>query len=224
MPAADINAQFQQALGRPATPEESAYLQKFISEGNLQPGEIGTLLQGHPEYQANLLNKNVAQYGQTLQANDSNILQQGADRAGAQAQSRFAGLGRQNSSGMAAQVFGQTGQIANGLAQSRQSALASFYGQGMQNNAAMAGQQGQQTLGRAYDQQNMKLQRQWQIDDYNRQQNDWNDAQNGQNRLFGGAVASRLANSGMTAGAAYMGSRYGMQMQGGNKQSGGGQQ
>lgn len=193
----DINAIFQQYLGRAATPDEAAYLQKYINDGNLQAGEIGTILQSHPEYQAKQLESNLGKYEQMMQTNDQAALQRGADIAGAQATSRFASLGRPNSSAMAAQVFGQTGKMAQGLAEQRQAALADFYGRGLENNASMAASQGQNTLGQAYGMRRANIQRQWDIADYDRQQNDYNNYVNSANRSkrasallgFGGAAA-----------------------------------
>lgn len=173
-----IDAQFQQILGRAPTPDELAFFNKYLNSGDLGAHEIGQVLQNTPEYQNSLLTKNLGQYGDVLQANDSKVLQQGADVAGTQAISRFASLGRPNSSAMAAQVFGKTGQLAGQLAQSRQSALADFYGRGLQQNAALGAQNGQSALSRAYftaDRRHQEDQDQYW---YNRQQNDFNNAKN----------------------------------------------
>lgn len=202
----DINSQFQQILGRAATPDEQAFLNKFINEGSLQPQEIGQFLQSLPEYQDTLLNKNVAAYDQRLQAADTQALQQGADIAGAQATSRFAGLGRPNSSALAAQVYGQTGQLSQGLAQRRQSALADFYGRGLQQNATLAGSQGQAALNRGYGLRDEGRRRQYEIEDYYRQKNDAESArlgQSGWNAITPEFVASGLFSvGGQAAGGA----------------------
>jgi hypothetical protein len=146
----DINQQFLSILGRAPSQAETDYYQKFLSEGGIQPYEIGQILQATPEFQQARLEKDTTAYGQKLQAGDDQIMQRGADMAGAQAQSRFAGLGRPNSSALAASVFGQQGQLASSLAQSRQSALADFYGQGLKQNMALYQQGGQNGLERAY--------------------------------------------------------------------------
>lgn len=173
-----IQDQFAQILGRIPTPEESAYFQKFMADGQLQEYEIGEILKSTPEFQSAQLGKDTAAYGEKLQANDNQILQQGAELAGAQAQSRFAGLGRPNSSAMAAQVFGQTGNIAQGLAQRRQSALADFYGQGLRQNAALMGQQGQASRDYGYGVKTDERRRGYELSDYYRQKNDYEDAKN----------------------------------------------
>lgn len=162
-----ISLQFKNVLGRVPTQAEMDYLGKFMSEGSLGAHEIGQILQATPEYQNTQLQKNLGQYGDVLQASDTQSLQRGADIAGAQAQSRFAGLGRPGSSALAASVFGSTGQMASDLAAKRQSALASFYGQGLQTNAAMGAGQGQGLLERGYGLRDETRQRQYQIEDRN---------------------------------------------------------
>lgn len=203
-----IASQFQQILGRTPTPDELDYFNKFVASGDLQPQEIGQILQSLPEYQSSQLTKNTAQFGQTLQANDSAVLSQAADRFGAQAQSKFAGLGRPNSSAMAAQVFSQGGQLAGQLAQSRQSALASFYGQGLQNNAALGAQQGMGATQRGYNERDTKRQRGWDIEDYYRQKNDYQDEKNassGWNAITPEFAVSQAIGIGGTLGGSYLG-------------------
>ncbi len=167
---ADLASQFQSILGRPATQDELDYFNKHITDGNLQPYEVGQILQSTPEYQNTLLNKNTAQFGEQLSAQNKGIL----DQAGASAQSRFAGLGRPNTSALGASVM----QAGGALAQQRQSALADFYGKGLNTNAALGAQQGQSQLGRAYDYAGEKRQRGYQLEDYSLQQNDFNNYQN----------------------------------------------
>jgi len=145
-----IASQFQSILGRAPTTAEAEYFNKFLTEGSIQAHEVGQILQATPEFQQTQLQKNTTDFGQKLQAGDERIMQQGADIAGAQATSRFAGLGRPNSSALAASVFSQQGQLAGNLAQSRQSALADFYGRGLQQNQALYQQGGQSGLDRAY--------------------------------------------------------------------------
>lgn len=203
-----INAQFQQILGRIPTPEEAAYFQKFIDAGDLGEHEIGQILQATPEYQSAQLTKNTAQFGQTLQANDSAVLSQAADRFGAQAQSKFAGLGRPNSSAMAAQVFSQGGQLAGNLAQSRQSALADFYGNGLRTNAANAAAQGQGAVDRGYGLRDERRQRGYQIEDYYRMKNDYQDEKNassGWNAITPEFAVSQAIGIGGALGGSYLG-------------------
>lgn len=213
---ADINEQFRSILGRAPTQAETDYFQKFLSEGSIQPYEVGQILQATPEFQQARLQKDTADYGQKLQESDNQIMQRGADIAGAQAASRFAGLGRPNSSALAASVFGQQGQLATGLAQQRQSALASFYGQGLQNNASLYQQGGQNGLERAYGLRDESRQFAQQQDLANRGMAAYNgylDRANRQQRQqgmasFGGAIAGGLV-GGLIPGGSPLGAMAG---------------
>lgn len=138
----DINRQFMQFLGRAATPDEVAYLSKFIQEGSLQPAEIGQIVQGLPEFQDRRLDADVGRYREALAASDQDIL----GRAGAAINSQFASLGRPVTSAQA----GALGQVAQNLAQQRQSALANFYGQGLRETSALQRAYGQGVLERGY--------------------------------------------------------------------------
>lgn len=207
-----INDQFRQILGRAPSQDELDYFNKFINSGELQAAEIGQILQSTPEYQSSQLTRNTAQFGQTLQANDANVLSRAADTFGAQAQSKFAGLGRPNSSAMAAQVFSQGGQLAGQLAQSRQSALADFYGKGLQQNAALGAQQGMGATQRGYSERDTMRQRGWDVEDYYRQQNDYNNAKNassGWNAITQEFAVGQLTGLAGKAGAAFVGGRAG---------------
>lgn len=207
-----IAQQFQQILGRAPTQDELDYFGKFITSGELQAAEIGQILQSTPEYQRAQLGKDVSTFGDTLRATDEQTLQRGAELAGAQAQSRFAGLGRPNSSAMAAQVFGQTGQLANSLAQSRQSALAQFYGQGLQANAAMGARQGMGATQRGYNERDTMRQRSWDIEDYYRQKNDAADyerAHSGWNAITPEFAIGTLAGIGGKIAGGWAGGRAG---------------
>lgn len=193
--------QFQQILGRAPTQDEINYFSKHLDEGNLMPQEIGQILQSTPEYQNSQLTKNTAEFGDQLNAQNGAIL----DMAGAKANSRFAGLGRPNTSAMGASVMQAGGQ----LAQQRQSALASFYGQGLQNNANMAAQQGQGAVARAYGlrdattafgRENMMYNRQH--DDFQNQKN----ASSGWKALTPEFLTGALINGAGKAAGAYMGS------------------
>ena len=192
--------QFQQYLGREATPEELDFAVSSMADDAISPAEFGQILQSHPEYQAARLNKDTAAYGQTLNAQNADILNQ----AGAAAQSRFAGLGRPNSSALGASVMQAGGQ----LAQQRQSALASFYGQGLQNNASMQARQGMNVQDRAYGIKDDARRRGYEIEDYYRQKNDYESARQGQsgwNAITPEFVASGLFSMGGKAAAAYTG-------------------
>lgn len=208
-----LEGQFQSTLGRAPTEDELAFFNRFITEGSLQPHEIGQILQGTPEFQRTQLNQNTNALDSRLQASDNQALQYGADVAGAKAQSRFAGLGRPNSSALAASVFGQTGQMANNLAQQRQSALASFYGNGLQKNMNAYGDQAQTPLARGYGLRDETRQRNYQIEDYYRQSNDEGNAQHGIDNTFGSPLLGRTANGLFNLGAAYLGGKSGQQKQ-----------
>ena len=229
---ADINSYFQQYLGRQATADEVSYLNKFIQEGYLQPGEIGQVIAGLPGAQGRALESDLPKFQQAMSAQDQGYLQSAADMAGAQAQSRFAGLGRPNSSAMAAQVFGQTGQAAQNLAMQRQSALAQFYGQGLQQNRALTQAYGQGALERGYGLRDEARQRQYQIEHRNYMKGLYDEyaaQQRKSNRL--GAIGNIAGTAlGMGAGAmlggglgADMGGRFGGAMMGGRAGGGLGQ-
>jgi len=195
-----IDAQFMQLLGRPATPDEREYFGKFINQGELQVHEIGQILQSTPEFQKAQLGKDTAAYGQQLNAQNADIL----NMAGAQANSRFASLGRPNTSAMGASVMQAGGQ----LAQQRQSALADFYGRGLQSNAALGAQQGMAATDRGYQERDTVRQRNWDVEDYYRQQNDYNTAKksaSGWNAITPEFVASGLFSMGGQMAGAEMG-------------------
>lgn len=192
MAYSDIAAQFQSILGRTPTQAEVDYLGKFITEGSLQAHEIGQILQSTPEFQNTQLQKNTQQFGETLRGQDQGIL----DQAAATAQSRFAGLGRPVTSAMGAQVMQAGGQ----LAQSRQSALASFYGQGLQNNAALSQMGGQGALDRGYGLRDERRQRQYQLEDMNKYQDIYNSYLDRQGRAQRAGAIGQLGGMALGAG------------------------
>lgn len=145
-----VKNQYQSVLGRSPTQAESDFLLKFMKDEDIGGAEIGQYLQGLPEFQGALLERTTAAYQQKLTEQDQATLQQGANIAGAQAQSRFAGLGRPQSSALAAQVYGQTGALAGDLATRRQSALADFYGRGLGQVSGLQQGYGQGAIERAY--------------------------------------------------------------------------
>lgn len=153
---AKIAAEFQSATGRAPTPNEIDLYGQFIKSGDLEYGDIGNILKGSPEASQSRLEGYTDQFGQRLGAQDNQFLDAAAHRIGAQAQSQFAGLGRPNSSAMAAQVFGQGGQVAQNLAMQRQSALANFYGNGLQNVMGQYSDRANMTQGRAYQKQDSR--------------------------------------------------------------------
>lgn len=219
---AGILEQFRSLLGRDPKQDELDFFNQFINSGELQVEEIGQVLQSLPEFQGKQLTTDTNAYDQRLQTADNQTLQRGADVAGAQATSRFAGLGRPNSSALAASVYGQTGALAGQMADRRASALADFYGRGLQRNAALGAQQGQSALARGYGLRDEARQRAYQFEDYYREQNDYNTAKKsagGWNAITPEFVASGLFSIGGKAAAAKTGGMAG----GGGAPRGGGE-
>lgn len=179
---ANINEMYMQLLGRNATPDESAYLQKFVDEGSLQGEELNQIIQSMPEFQQRRLESDTTAFGDKLTANDNQFLSNATDRIGAQVNSRFASLGRPVSSAMAASTFGQAGQIAQGLQQNRQSMLADFYGKGLQATRGLQQARGQGAMDRGYGLRDETRRRGWEMEDYHMQKNDYNDYLNAANR------------------------------------------
>lgn len=163
-----IAQQFVSVLGRQATPEELDHFSKFVDDGHLDPTEVAQVLQATPEFQNTLLQKQGGQYGDLLAANDSRTLSQAAGSLNA----TLAGMGRQGSSALESGLAQQAGN----LAAQRQSALAAFYGRGLQNNASLAQSQGADMIGRGYGLRDESRHRNQMIEDYYRQQNDYNTA------------------------------------------------
>jgi hypothetical protein len=165
-----VAQQFVSILGRRATPEELDHFGKFIDQGHLDPTEIGQVLQSSPEYQNTLLKQQGQQYGDMLAQGDEAQL----GRANSQITAQLARAGRSGSSALESGLA----QAAGGLAQQRQSALAAFYGRGLQQNAGLGQQMGAGALSRGYGLRDEARQRNYQIEDYYRQQNDYNNYQN----------------------------------------------
>jgi len=206
---ADINQYFQDHLGRAADQGEFDFFNRLISNGHIQPYEIGQVLQGTPEYQSALLSKNTAKYGDQLNAQNAGIL----DQAAAAANSRFTSLGRPVTSAQSASVLQAGGQ----LAQQRQSALADFYGRGLQQNASISQMQGNSALGRAYQLQDESRQRAYQLDDFNRMHDLQQDQMNASNHAMFSSPGLFKAGLGLTGqiGASVLGARAGRSSQNG---------
>ncbi len=202
--AAQIAQQFQSILGRAPTPAEVASFGKYIDDGSLDAHEIGQVLQSSPEFQSAQLERNTTQFGDRLNAQNGAIL----DQAGAAANSRFASLGRANTSAMGASVMAAGGR----LAQDRQSALADFYGRGLQQNAALGASQGVNALNRGNYLMDRNHQEKTDLANYYRQQNDFNTAKKsagGWNAITPEFVASGLFSMGGKAVAAASGGKAG---------------
>ena len=190
-----VAKQFQSILGRAPTGPEAEYFAKFLDEGSIQPHEIGQILQSTPEFQTTQLQSNARQFGEQLNEQNAGILGQ----AGAEANSRFAGLGRQNTSAIGSSIMQAGGQ----LAQQRQSALASFYGQGLQQNQGLYQQGGQGALERAYGFRDEARQRRYQLEDRNYMANMYADLAGRQSKSQKsqalGGMAMGLAGAGLGA-------------------------
>lgn len=198
-----LGQQFQSVLGRAPTPEEIDYLGKFLSENSIQPYEVGQILQGTTEYKQTLLDKNVAKYGQALEAADQPILQRGAEIAGRQARANFAGLGRPETSAIASQVFGQTGNLAADLAAKRQNALSSFYGQGLRGNMDTTASNASSALERAYGIRDEKRNRQYALENLRMQGAMQGDLLAAQNKDWLGKSVASAALGGVARGAGF---------------------
>ncbi len=202
--AMKIAQQFQSVLGRPPSADEIASFGKYLDDGSLDAHEIGQVLQSSPEFQKSQLERDTTQYGERLNAQNGAIL----DQAGAAANSRFASLGRPNTSAMGASVLAAGGQLAN----QRASALADFYGRGLQRNAALSEEQGTGALSYAHGLQAEQRRRKYSIEDYYRKKNDAADyehAHSGWNAITPEFVASGLFSMGGKAAAAYSGGAAG---------------
>lgn len=195
-----INQQFQSILGRPASQDELDFFGKFLDEGSLQHEEIGQVIQSLPEGQRKQLAADTSAYGAKLNEQNAAIL----DQAGASAASRFAGLGRPQTSALGASVMQAGGQ----LAQARQSALADFYGQGLKQASGSGISLGENALSRGYGLRDETRKRGYEIQDYYRQKNDYEDAKNassGWNAITPEFVTGQVLGAAGKAGAAYLG-------------------
>jgi hypothetical protein len=192
----DVNQVFSSALGRLPTQDEMSFLSDYLDHGHITPYQIGQYLQGTPEAQQARLGQYGKAYEGQLAQNDQTILNRAADVA----QGQFAQQGRQFSSGQGNAIL----QAGQNLAMDRNSALSAFYGQGYQGLMGQYGQQGQGALERAYGLSDQARMRAWQIDDYNRQQNDFNSYLRGQGtrNLQQGLLGAGLALPGEFLGAA----------------------
>ena len=146
-----IADEFHRAVGRAPSQDEIDMYGKYIKTGDLEYGDIGQILRGMPEAGESRLESYADKFGQRVGAADQAYLGSALDQIAAKTNSQFSSLGRPVTSAMGAQVFGQGGQIAQGLAQRRQSALSEFYGRGLSNLQGLYEDQGSRALGRAYN-------------------------------------------------------------------------
>lgn len=209
-PRQAVAQQYVNVLGRQASPFEIDNLSKFIEDGHLNPEEVGQIIQSFPEYQNTLLQKNGQQYSDLLAANDARTLGQAAQTGNA----ALAGLGRQGSSALDMGIASQAGN----LAAQRQNAIAAFYGKGLQNNMGLSQMYGQNALARGYGLRDESRQRNYQIEDYYRQQNDYNNALPGQATRN---LQGKLTGIALNAGQNFLGGMMGQGAQQAMAASGG---
>ena len=161
-----IRQEFLSSLGRQPTQNEIDQYARHIKTGDLSYGDLGYVLQAMPEADRARLDTNAAAYSEKLGAQNQAIL----DRTAATVNSRFAGLGRPVSSGMAASML----QAGGNLALQQQSALAEFYGRGLQNNQNQYLNRGESALARAYQLQDDRSAFNRGLLGYQTQRNDFN--------------------------------------------------
>lgn len=198
----DLDAVFRQFLGRAPSQQELDFFGKFIDEGHLQPYEVGQYLQASPEATQSRLPAQTQEYSQVLAGQDEAIM----SRAGDQLASQFYQQGRPRSSGYTAAYL----NAARDLAISRQPQVADFYRQGAQGVSQGFQRFGEGGVERGYGLRDQMRQRQWGIDDYYRQQNDFNSYLRGQeSRNLRGSLINAgigLGTRGIGAGMGAMGS------------------
>lgn len=197
-----INQYFQQHMGRNANPDETSYLKTFVDNGHLKPFELGQIIQGLPEAQARNLQTQGQNYSNVLAGQDTNILNKASD----QIRSQQFQQGRQDT-GAYINAFASAAQ---NLAMQRQQPIAQFYGQGYSSLFNQPQQMGQQVQNRGYALTDEARKRQYEIEDYYRQQNDFNNALPGQatRNLQGNLVGLGLGAAKPGIGAA-MGGGFG---------------
>lgn len=187
----DLTGVFQQVLGRAPTEAEESFFGRFVDEGHLQPQEVVDFLQAGPEAAQPRLQAQTKQYGDVLAGQDEAIM----SRAGDQLASQFYQQGRPRSSGYASAYL----NAARDLAIARQPQVADFYRQGFQG--VQAGyDRGAGALDRGYGLRDQLRKRQWDIEDYYRQQNDFNSYLNAANRRNRNSAIGGMLGTG--AGAA----------------------
>lgn len=170
-----VNQIFSQSLGRNATQAEHDFFKPYVEQGYLSPYQIGQYLGGTPEALQSRLGKQQQGFSDALTANNSKVLSQAADAANAS----FAQNGRQFSTGQGNAVL-QAGQQ---LAAEQSPMIANFYGQGQQGLNDLYAGTGASALNRGYGLQDAYTQRAWQQEDYARQQADFGNYLNTQNRM-----------------------------------------
>jgi hypothetical protein len=197
-----ISQELQKGLGRAPTQNEINQYAKYVKTGDLDYGEIGQIASGLPEAEKVRLDQYATQFGDKLNEQNKAIL----DQAGAAANSRFASLGRPNTSAMGASVLQAGGQ----LAQARQSALADFYGRGLGQNIGAYRDQGQNAIGRAQGLQDSRTAYNRSLLGYQTQRNDYETAFNNQelrnkqrayNQLAGSVIGAGIGSIGGVGGA-----------------------
>mgnify|MGYP001561664900 FL=1 len=183
----DIGTQFQEALGREAKPEEIAYFEKFMKEGQLDPYEVGQILKSTPEAQTSLQKKQYEELSGQLGKYDEQLL--------GQAQSQLTGQYRQMGRPFTSAYDNAFAQAAQQLAMNRQPFMTQYLAGGQGDLRSQYLGAGQQAIGRGYGLRDETRQRGYALEDYYRQADYYNNLMNQQNRwnknqaLFGAGGA-----------------------------------
>lgn len=182
--AIDLNALYQQHLGRDINPQEFAALNPMIGQHGLNDFDLSQIIQGMPDAQAYRNKNSQAELGRMLGANDDEILGKAANAAAVNARQR--GVSDSSSIGAATLSAGQ------GLAMQRQNALAQFY-QGNQSQL----QQNYMNMGqeaRGFNNQYRLMNRQFDLDreSFNLSQDAQRDSENRQSKDYLGKYGMQL--------------------------------
>lgn len=195
---AEIDRGFASALGRAPSESERAYFGRMLEGGFLDASEIGDFLQSHPEAQRRNLDRDAGAYEARLGANDSTILNKGADVLAG----RFATQGRTGSSGYLAAFA----NAARDLSMARQERVTSFYGGGLQNIQQATLGRSQMLQGRADSRMAGRDARAQGMEDYYRQRDDFNSQMQDQSRRnLQGALTNAAIQLPISAAGAYLG-------------------
>lgn len=193
-----IEDQFMRVLGRAPRPDEVAYFQKFINDGDLSEYEIGEILGGTPEAQGAMFRKQGEEYAGILARGDEDMLNRAQDSI----RSDFYQAGRPASSG----YLGAYSQAARDLAMARQGQMAGYYGRGFPGLQEQGIQQAYQSRNRGAGLRDERRQRAYQIEDYYRQKNDYESFMKSQDRRgFGRKLLGAGIQMAGTIGAGYAG-------------------
>lgn len=162
--SSDLGEVFKSTLGREATPQELEFFKPSVEKGEISPYEVGQILQGTPEYQQSLLNTQTKQLGDVLGQGDVEYM----NRAGDVLQSQFARQGRTITPGASSytQAFANT---ARDMALQRQGQIANYYGAGLGDIARLGVASADQAQSRGQSLADMYRQRQFDLENMEKQ-------------------------------------------------------